>query len=731
MQRTIATLMVLGFIGGCSGTKTTEEKDTEAPVVSISAPTSVEGGETIALVVSVKDNVDAVLTPTLSCTGNGTLTGSMLATPVVATDTTITCTGTATDAAGNVGTGSFTIQVKATVSTVALGEGQASLSQGQAGLLVASNLPLTETSYQGMLNGRTVNLYRAGTTGLSFLVPSDLAPGAYRLSVAIGTRTYSFPLTVAAVAGAANPKSVVSQTLIKARTNIDDFLSANGASMTGEQRGQYLAYRQIIVNAITNIDAISQAELDNLAKQFLANSLTETASAAGSNNYTSRYVPGLGKPDQLLGVYNVVVCNRSSNLYVVKNVASIALLGVAAVALRTPGAQIIGAVALATAFTVLNAPGGVLSEVSNIVRSCFGEQSFRTIFDSNFQTMNRQAQYVSAITATTATGFRNRQPANLRIEQTVRLDPNIAPQVTANLALLRQVLASLPYTPDSVTSALNTIVPEKTEFVPSAEVSLAAISPAQVTGTKSGSGDVVTLTFSAEPSEQNIDFAYTLLRTNGTPIPMLGTLIVAVPGADDAAFVANQGKTTETTVTVRGADSIEIVSPPANGVATIAKEGLLRYTPNGQYFGNDVITFRARNANGVSRTATVSITVVRNFAGQWRVTSRTATTSKSPPSLSCPDEVNEFPVTVSKITDTQYTVSYQGFPLSLTMSGANDPAGLSGSTTVTYPDDDGLTTATLNIRIPDSTRITGDGTFSYVGPENSRCAGTTSITGVR
>lgn len=144
MRRTISTLMVLGVISGCSGSQKSSAPagDTQAPQVVITAPASVEGGQTVALSVTVTDNISTGLTPTLSCIGNGTLTGTMLATTVVTADTTVTCTATATDAAGNVGTGNATILVKATTARLSVGEGQASLLQGQAGLLVAANLPL-------------------------------------------------------------------------------------------------------------------------------------------------------------------------------------------------------------------------------------------------------------------------------------------------------------------------------------------------------------------------------------------------------------------------------------------------------------------------------------------------------------------------------------------------------------------------------------------------------------
>lgn len=686
----------------------------------------------MALAVNVTDNVSTGLTPALSCTGNGTLTGSMLATTVVTADTTVICTARATDAAGNVGTGSVTIQVKATVATLTVGEGQTNLLQGQAGLLVASSLPLTESSYQGMLNGKAITLYRASTTGLSFLVPTDLAAGAYTLSVVVGTRTYTFSVTVAATAAIADPKSVVSQALTQARGNIDDFLTTNGASMTSTQRAQYTAYRQTIVDALAQINTFSQADLAKLATQLTANALYQagTTAATGISAYNNRQ-SSVGTPTPF-GVYSIEVCNTSANLFVLKNVKTVALIGIAAAlfTLPEPSSKILASIALGVAIGNLALPGGVLSEITKVALSCYNERSYTTLYETNVQQQNNRIQFVRSTAAVNGTGFRNRQPTSLRIQQILQLDSNVAGKVNAGLAQLNQILSSLPYIPESVSSVLSGIVPEKTQFVPSAEVSLAGISPSRITGTKGGSGEVVTLTFSAEPAEQDIDFTFTLDRVNGTTIPLLGTLIIAVPGADDAAFEVMQGKATQTTVPIRGADSVEIVTQPTHGIATLTKDGLLNYTPSGQYFGSDVLTFRARNANGLSRTATVSISVVRNFAGQWQVTTRSTTTSQSSANL-CPNETNTFSITVSKVTDTQYTTSYQGFPITLTMSNPNDPAGLSGSTTVTYPDDPGSTTETVNARIPDSTSITGNGTFSYTGPNNSRCSGTTSITGVR
>ncbi len=164
-----------------------------------------EGGETVALTVNVTDNVDSGLTPTLTCTG-GTLTGSLLQTASVTANTSITCTATATDKAGNRGTGNVTITVRATVAKLEAGTSLSNIKQGQFGVLFATDLALSAASYQGTLNGRAITLTRGSASALTFMVPVDLAPGSYTMTVPIGTRTYSFTLQVVAAPSIADPK---------------------------------------------------------------------------------------------------------------------------------------------------------------------------------------------------------------------------------------------------------------------------------------------------------------------------------------------------------------------------------------------------------------------------------------------------------------------------------------------------------------------------------------------
>ncbi|MDH7972867.1 Ig-like domain-containing protein [Sphingomonas sp. AR_OL41] len=712
MRRIVSSLIVLGALGGCSSNQNPGggTSDTEAPHVSIAAPGSVDGGETIALTTTVTDNVDRNLTAVITCTG-GTLTGTILATTAVAADTSITCTATATDAAGNRGSGMVTIQVKASTVALSLGEGQSSVQQGQAGLLVASNLALSDATYTGALNGKAIKLYRATTTGLSFLVPADLAPGTYPLTVTVGTRMYSYSLTVVAAPTIPDAKAVVADTLTGARTSIDDFLAQNGAAMTSEQAAQYAAYRKVVTDALATIDTLSQSDLAALAIQFKANALAPTTTQAAT------------------GTYSIELCNTSANLFVSKNVRGIALIGLAAALFTAPEpiTKLFAAAALGVAIGNLALPGGVLSEITKVAASCYSESAYTVLYDSNVQGQSSQMQFVRAVAATTPTGFRNNQPTNLRLQQSLTLDAAIAGKVSANIKQLTEILGRLPFTPDTVKKVLDLIVPEKTAFVPANEVTLANISSPQITGKKSGSGDVVTLTFSAAPSDQNIDFTFTLNRSNGTPIPLSGTLILNAPTASDAAFEVIQGKSTQTTIPIRGATSIDILTQPAHGTVTLTSDGLLTYIPSGQYFGADQFTYRARNSSATSASATVMISVVRKLDGFWRFAQTVTAVRESRAGL-CKQVTDSFDtLNVNRITDTSYTVDDYRDAYFLSMASKDDPLGLKGTIKTHGRGGTYAITETLALSIPDSTHIKGTGSYSWVEDDGSFCDATLAI----
>ncbi|QNA85213.1 hypothetical protein G4G27_15310 [Sphingomonas sp. So64.6b] len=725
MRRTISSLMVLGMMSGCGGGNDTSGTtapagDTQAPVLTLAAPATIEGGQTVALNATVTDNVSTGLTPAITCTG-GTLTGTMLATPVVTAATTITCTATATDAAGNRGSASVSISVQPTTATLAPASGLDTLRAGQFGLLVAANLPLTEESYTGTLDGNPVTLLRGGADALGFAVPGNLAAGAHRLNVTIGTRSYSFTINTTAAPAVGDAKTVVRDALTASKASIDALLAADGATMTSAVRAILTDYSAKLGTGLSQIDGFTAAELADMAIVLQANSVTAASlrtnggarQRASAISITSCDLAAVAAG---VAVTGVVALTIGGKLTIRTGTVPGVLVGVV---LSLPGAIAAG---YAAGLAMEAAYGHCVDEVSAAIKPADQGQSGR-----------RAKNYVAAIAVANRTGFRNKVASNFTVEVKKAVDPASVGLLATTYSLFAQAIGSLTFAPEALKRTVKPFVPEYSETVPSAQISLGAISVGTIAGSKGGSGDIVTLTFKTtetQPAEQNVNFDFVLNNSGGQPINVPAQLIIALPGADDAAISTTQDELVSSTVQVRGADTLEVVTQPAHGTVTLRDSGAFAYTPADRYFGSDSFTYRARNAEGVSRTATVAITVVRKFDGQWNMTSRTTTTSQSQPGL-CPNETNSFSITVSKISDTQYTTSYQGFPITLTMSSKDDPAGLAGSTTVTYDDDPGQTTETVNARIPDSSHITASGSFSYSGPNNSRCSGTTSVTGVR
>lgn len=165
----MCSLLVLAAVTGCGGSS--EDGDTVAPVLSFTVPGTVEGGENVPITVSVTDNVDTNLTPTLSCS-SGTLTGNILRTPEVTQNTTITCTATARDAAGNSGTASASITVTPAAKAITAASWATEATPGMMGILLADNVVLDRESYDGSFQGKTVKLFRFNGNQLYYVMPS-------------------------------------------------------------------------------------------------------------------------------------------------------------------------------------------------------------------------------------------------------------------------------------------------------------------------------------------------------------------------------------------------------------------------------------------------------------------------------------------------------------------------------------------------------------------------------
>ena len=726
MRRTLASLMILGVISGCSGGDSTtptgggsggSTADTQAPIVTLAAPSTVEGGLTIALTAAATDNVTSGLTPTITCTG-GTLTGTMLVTPVVATVTTITCTASATDAAGNTGRATASISVQPSTSSLKQAPGTATLSQGKYGALFAENLPLDQASYTGKLGGKDVTLYRSDDAKtLVFVTPTGVPAGAQTMTVTIGTRSYSFTVQISAATDVASPRAVVLDYLTTRRNEAQAFLASAGATLSTAAKADINTKIAQLQTGISTIDSFSADDLRNAAIYIQANpfpgaSITAAARMAADERK----------------------CSAAADIFIYSVVTTIAAAKVTTLAAAGIGTGL-GAIVFAggALLTYLAFDKGVLKSLDAIADYCFDVEKLG-LSNYNYQPSGtilagQRLRYVTATTATTRVGFSNDVPRTFQVQQHRSLFANVAAMIKASADKLYALAVANNYTPAALVTMVNR-AGGYDENLPASSVALSGITSG-VTGSASGSGDVLTLRFKAvNPDKENIDFGFTLTPADSKPLPVEATLTLALPKVADAAITVIQGQPTSSTVQVSGADSLELVERPTKGTVTLQTSGSFVYTPSGQSFGADKFTYRGKNTNGYSAAATVLVTIDRKFDGAWKITSRSTTTSQSQAGL-CPNETNNFTIMVSKISDTQYTTSYEGFPITLIMSSKDDPAGLRGTTTVTYDDGPGKTTETVNADIPNSSQISGSGSFSYTGPSNTRCSGTTSITGVR
>ena len=277
MRRTICALMLLGAIGGCGSDD--EElvitADRQPPTVAITAVNAAEGGETVPISVTVTDNVDSGLTPTIACSG-GTLTGTMLIAPLVTSATNITCTATAVDKAGNTGTGTVTIAVRPSTAKLTIAGGATTITESKLVVLLADELALNEASYTGTIGGKNVSLVR-GDDGKSliFATPEGLSVGTQTLTVKIGTRSFDFPLTATAAPIASDPRGIVLAYLTKSRDDARAFLTANAASLNATARDDITTKVSNIETAINGIGTAPDSDLRAMAIYLQANGLIQ------------------------------------------------------------------------------------------------------------------------------------------------------------------------------------------------------------------------------------------------------------------------------------------------------------------------------------------------------------------------------------------------------------------------------------------------------------------------
>ena len=194
----VLALLTLGLTacggGGSSNTGSTSGNtggggtvaDTTGPTLSFSPATaSVASGQTFSISLAANDSGGIASGPSVSCTNGGSFANDVFTAPAVTVDTTIVCTATATDMAGNSSSETLTVTILApvpdtTAPTVSFTPNALTLGAGQSG-----NAQLTATDSGGLASGPTVTC----TNGGSFAAGVFTAPAVTVDTTSVCTAT--------------------------------------------------------------------------------------------------------------------------------------------------------------------------------------------------------------------------------------------------------------------------------------------------------------------------------------------------------------------------------------------------------------------------------------------------------------------------------------------------------------------------------------------------------------
>jgi len=725
MRDTIAALMALGALSGCGGND--EGAADAAPTVSFSLAATAESGQIVPVGVTVTDDKDQNLAFALSCNG-GTLTGTLLSLPIVAAETTIECTASATDSGGNTTTVKHTVKVTpATAHLNAYMGTTEAVAAGGVGILFADNVTLDQPEYQGTLNGRTIQLHRANGNQLLYALPLDMPAGTGNLTVKVGNRNFSTQVAVGAAITVEDYRDRVAGFLQSARQGVVTALAAPG--LAGSERERLEASIAQLDTALSTMPTASDAEISQFGARLAALGLIGSGVARVQD-----YDPIQTGPN----------CSRNRDIFA-KSLAGMvlgAILVVEGTNAAIAGALIPGAgwgaaigsgLAIGAGVVLFQKYGPQVNPSRKAFwTSCWTETTINLVpFDTN----DFQGVRTAAISLPGTLAFRKEQPRSFKLQRSYKPQDTIQAYAQQYASDIGKVLAAAKFLPASVAQALSEFKLTGVEAVPAGRLSLSGISSGKVTGSASAAEEVVTLRFNTSAKAEDLvngklPFNFTLQRTGEESVIVNAEMSLTLPEAFDAAVETTQGEPVNSAVQTVGAETLAVTQGPANGSVTLSNSGSFTYRPSGMFFGRDQFKYVARNADGESEEATVLIDVVRKFDGVWHVTTQSTTTSESEPGL-CPAESNEITGSVSKISDTQYSTTYAGYELIMTMSSKDDPAGPRGSKSYTEEDEDEVETGTVSISIPDSQTLRGSNSWTWRGANNKSCSGRTTITGRR
>ncbi|HEX8414797.1 MAG TPA: hypothetical protein VF637_13055, partial [Sphingomicrobium sp.] len=566
MRLTVHLLLMCALFGCRSDERQgSETTDLIAPTVTLSSPKStIEGGEALLISVLGTDDRDSTVPTTLTCDG-GTLVGNVLTTSSTTNDLQIICRGSATDTAGNTGSGTLTIAVRPTSSSVALGSGYTALSVGQFGIVLADNLTLDQPSYQGSIDGRSVTLTRSLSNTLMYEVPRGTPAGSQRLNFAVGAKSYSLPVAVTEEPAIADPVMTVRTFFQDRLSHLNSYTDAQLASMSAAERAEIADAKSQIGFLINNLGAQPADELRDAARFLTLNKFVRA--------------PGLSTL-----AYDRDECLRLTGAYLPQALKAAAAKLLAAPALAREWLR--GLVGLTTRSTLLDYARQERAEARSrrlaLNEVCMAPRGIKLERVGATGQARATPQGVMRVMAEVEQyGFEADKPAYFRAFQIERLTDDIDNTLRGATRALIEAFGADP----------NEYVTERSNFIPPNEISLGSISHVNVLGQKQSAGEMIVLTFEAKDAEEeNIDFTFNLRRTNGDAYPVAAQLTLDLPEADPVTIDMRQNRSATQPLVTRGAREVqEVFGPARNGSLSLTgccnDNFSFTYTPRTGFFG--------------------------------------------------------------------------------------------------------------------------------------------------
>jgi large repetitive protein len=208
-------------------------------------------------------------------------------------------------------------------------------------------------------------------------------------------------------------------------------------------------------------------------------------------------------------------------------------------------------------------------------------------------------------------------------------------------------------------------------------------------------GGVYNITVTAtDPSGASVSTTFTGTVTNPAPTATNDTATTNEDTAVTIPVLAND--------TDPDGDPLSVTSATAlNGTVTINADGTIRYTPNGNFNGEDTITYVISDGNGGTSTATVRVTVTPVNDPPVAVNDVATTNEDTPVTLnplSNDSDVDGDPLTITAATSPNGTVTINPDG-TITFTPASN---FNGPTTITYTISDGrggTSTATIAVTV--------------------------------